>query len=375
MQEDTRFTGQLGPHAPAWPTPATGLSRHVVTASGHQMSYVTGGSGPPMVLLHGLGANSFTWRYVLPTLMQHYTIFAPDMFGCGDSDKANVDFSLHAMAGYVNGFMEAVGLDRAIFVGHSLGGGLTMQYCHEYPGHAERIVLVSSGGLGTDLHWLLRISTLPGANGIIGAMADPRTRLPQLSRTMEQRRLHRLDQEFDPDTQTMLDRFQSYETRQAFLSMLRHVGGLKGQRLSALAHLGELTVPVLLIWGARDSTIPVSHGRHALSFIPFAHLEVLPNCYHRPQIEAPRRFNELILDFLRAETWPPEHADEPGMDATWDGASSGDAIAIQPGRWQITANTWRKLAPALALVALAALTVPTGMLMRSRARRRQRLSL
>ena len=371
MHKDTLFTGDSGPVAASWPAPESGMTRAFVTVCGHQMSYVTGGSGPPMVLLHGLGANCFTWRFALPTLIQHNTIYAPDMFGCGESDKAGMDFSLDAMAEYVNGFMEAVGLQSAIFVGHSLGGGITMQYCHRYPGHAERIVLVSSGGMGRDLHWLLRISTLPGANSVIGAMADPRTRLPQISRTMEQRRMQQLAQEFDPNTPTMLDRFQSYETRQAFLGMLRGVGSLQGQRISALDHLTELTVPVLLIWGARDGTIPVSHGLQAASIIPCAHLEVVPNCYHRPQIEAPQKFCELVLKFLDSAVWPPPSAEVLAHDASVAGAAH---LAHQP-RWHVSAATWRRLAPALAPVALAALTVPTGMFMRSRVRRRQRLLL
>ena len=371
MQEDTLFTGHSGPEAASWPTAESGLTRKFATVCDHRMSYVTGGSGPPMVLLHGLGANCFTWRFTLPTLTQHNTIYAPDMFGCGESDKAGMDYSLDAMADYVNGFMEAVGLHSAIFVGHSLGGGITMQYCHRHPGHAERIVLVSSGGMGRDLHWLLRISTLPGANSVIGAMADPRTRLPQISRTMEQRRMQQLAQEFDPNTPTMLDRFQSYETRQAFLGMLRGVGGLQGQRVSALDHLTELTVPVLLIWGARDGTIPVSHGKQAASIIPLAHLEVLPNCYHRPQIEAPQKFCELVLNFLQSDIWPPVGSEQPEIMAT----VAHDAHLLHQPRWHVSATTWRRLAPALAPMALAALTVPTGMFMRSRVRRRQRLSL
>jgi pimeloyl-ACP methyl ester carboxylesterase len=354
------------PEAALWPPAGQSLQRRSVSVCGHQMSYVTGGSGPPIVLLHGLGANSFTWRFVLPALAREYTVFAPDMLGCGASDKVGVDYSLEAMAGYVLSFMDAVGLARAHIVGHSMGGGLALIFAHRHPARVDRLALVSSGGMGRDMHWLLRISTLPGAEGVLGALANPRLRIPQVSRQMEQRRMRRLDQTFDAQTPTMLDRFQSRETRQAFLSMLRGAGGLNGQRISALPVLAELAMPVLLIWGARDATIPVSHGQLAAGLIPRAHLEVLPQCYHRPQLEAPQRFIELLLAFLAAPVWPP--ATDP-LAASVFTTSPPLTLPLRP-QLRVTSATLRRIAP----VALAALSVPTSaaIIQRNRRRRRRR---
>lgn len=363
---DSEQGGNLGREASYWPPAGQGMTRRAVTVCGRQMSYVTGGSGPPLVLLHGLGANSFTWRFVLPTLMQHYTCYAPDMFGCGASDKGDMDYSLNAMASYVDGFFTALGLQRAHVIGHSLGGGLAMQFAHDYPGHIERLVLVSSGGMGRDMHWLLRISTLPGAEGIIGMLANPRLRVPEVSRRMEMRRMRRLDQTFDLHTPTMLDRFQSRETRQAFLTMLRNVSTIQGQRVSAVPLLSTLTMPVLLLWGARDSTIPVTHGHEAVALIPQAHLEVLPNCFHRPQLEAPQQFCTLVLDFLRAAAWPPALSDDSTTAFTsLDGGMTNGLVLAARRR-----ATLRRFA--LAPVALAALSVPTSaaLLRRRRVRRR-----
>jgi pimeloyl-ACP methyl ester carboxylesterase len=360
---DFEHAGALGTEASYWPPAGQGLTRGTVTVFGRQMSYVTGGAGPPLVLLHGLGANSFTWRFVLPTLMQHYTCYAPDMFGCGASDKGAMDYSLNAMAAYVNGFFDALGLHRALVIGHSLGGGVAMQFAYDFPGHIDRLVLVSSGGMGRDMHWLLRISTLPGAEGVLGMLANPRLRVPEVSRRMEMRRMRQLDQVFDPHTPTMLDRFQSRETRQAFLTMLRNVGTIQGQRVSAVPLLNTLTMPVLLLWGARDSTIPVTHGQQALTLIPNAHLEVLSNCFHRPQLEAPQQFCTLVLDFLRAEAWPPVAAD--GTTTAFTSLNANGMVLAARRRAAL-----RRLA--LAPVALAALSVPTSaaLLRRRRVRRR-----
>ncbi len=367
-----------------WPPTSSGLTRRSVSVGNHQMSYVTGGEGPPVVLVHGLGTSSFTWRFILPMLQQRYTVYAIDMLGCGESDKTDVDYQLEALAGYLKGFMDAVGLARPIIIGHSMGGGITMMFCHLYPGRAERVVLASSGGMGREMHWLLRVSTLPGAEGVIGVLCDPRSRVPQVSRSLEQRRMRRLSQEFDATTPTMLDRFQSPEARLAFLGMLRGIGSISGQKVSALPFLSSLAIPTLLIWGAGDRTIPVTHGQEAVKLIPRAHLAVIPNCFHRPQIEAPQRFCELVLEFLDAPVWPPITAATVTPDLATEipflEPISAPQRALRSNlRWQggnISPTAWRRLAPALAPVAIAALGVPTGMrLIRRRQQRRRAASL
>jgi pimeloyl-ACP methyl ester carboxylesterase len=362
----------------AWPSAASGLTRCSVQVGQHHMSYVTGGSGPPLVLVHGLGTYSFTWRFVLPVLQQRYTVYAIDMLGCGESDKTDVDFSLEALAGYLHGFLDAMHIARPIIIGHSMGGGITMMFCHLYPGRAERVVLASSGGMGREMHWLLRVSTLPGAEGVIGVLSDPRSRVPQVSRSLEQRRMRRLAQDFDATTPTMLDRFQSPDARLAFLSMLRGIGGISGQKVSALPFLSGLAVPTLLIWGADDRTIPVTHGQEAVKLIPCAHLAIIPNCFHRPQVEAPQRFCELVLEFLDAPMWPPVTAAPPTINTEipfLEPISAPQRALRSNLRWQggnISPTAWRKLAPALAPVAIAALGVPTGMrLIRRRQQRRR----
>ncbi|MBA3825808.1 MAG: alpha/beta fold hydrolase [Ktedonobacterales bacterium] len=364
----------------SWPPAESGLTRQFVTVGKHRMSYVIGGNGPPLVLVHGLGTASFTWRFVLPVLQQRFTVYAIDMLGCGESDKTDVDYRLEALAGYLHGFLDAVGLERPIIIGHSMGGGITMMFCHLYPGRAERVVLASSGGMGREMHWLLRVSTLPGAEGVIGVLSDPRSRVPQVSRSLEQRRMRRLDQEFDATTPTMLDRFQSPEARLAFLSMLRGIGSISGQKMSALPFLSGLAVPTLLIWGAGDKTIPVTHGKEAVKLIPCAHLEIIPNCFHRPQVEAPQRFCELVLEFLDAPVWPPVTAPAPETAIPFLEPISAPQRALRSNlRWQggnISPTAWRKLAPALAPVAIAALGVPTGMrLIRRRQQRRRAIGL
>lgn len=328
-----------------WPRPFDGLTRQTAVVFGYRMSYVTGGSGPPIVLFHGLGSTSFSWRYTLPILAQQYTVYAPDMLGAGESDKPEVDYSIASLASYANAFMHAIGLTRAHVIGHSLGGGVALKLSQLYPDRIERLILVSSGGMGREVHWLLRAATLPGADPVLRMMVDPRSPLPEASRKAEIRRMEQLQVEFDKNIPTVLDRMRSPEARKAFLRTVRGISGLNGQKVSALPHLHHLLdKPVLLIWGANDRTIPATHGQNAVKFISNAHLEIIEHCYHRPQIETPQVFNQMVLDFLSAEAWPPEGVHDAVVPAKFSGLAS---------RYPRMAGAWRTIRPAIGPAAMA----------------------
>lgn len=299
-----------------FPASDSGLIRHYVkihvpeTEAAVTLSYVKGGAGAPIILLHGLGATAAAWRRTLPVLMQQYTVYAIDLLGCGESDKPEGEYTIQAMADTIKQFMDEVGLTHAHIIGHSFGGGVTMQLCTTHPEMIDRVILVSSGGLGKAVHWLLRASTLPGAHRVIAALTSPRSPLPNASRVIEQQRMRRLNVEFDDVGSTIFERLQSPATRQAFIHMISSSSGLQGQKISALPLLSQLDKDVLIIWGRDDNTIPVAHGYAGATLIPRAHIEVIDNCFHRPQIEAPDTFNALVIHFLQAQQWPPEVDEE-----------------------------------------------------------------
>jgi pimeloyl-ACP methyl ester carboxylesterase len=300
----------------AWPLAASGLERRWVTVGGYRMSYVTGGAGEPVLLLHGIGSDASVWRHTLPALIRRYTVFAPDMLGCGQSEKPALDYSIEAMTHYVQYFMLAVGIERAHVIGHSLGGGIALTLQGFFPERVDRLVLVSSGGFGRELHWLLRINALPGAQQALSILSDPRAGAIGLSRALERRRMRRLAAAYDGESPTILHRLQQPEARRAFVRMARSAIGLRGQKMSALSHLPALTKPVLLVWGERDRILPAIQGYRAAALLPHAHLALLPHASHRPQLEAPRAFNEAVLAFLEAETWPPESGEQRIARAT-----------------------------------------------------------
>src|SRR6476660_2771361 len=141
---------------------------------GHCVAYREAGSGPVIVLVHGITSTSETWERVMPTLAKRFTVIAPDLLGHGGSAKPRGDYSLGAHASGVRDLLVALGHDRATFVRHSLGGGIAMQLSYQFPERCERLVLVDSGGLGRDVSVLLRAATLPGSELVLPLLAASR---------------------------------------------------------------------------------------------------------------------------------------------------------------------------------------------------------
>src|SRR2546423_5269436 len=124
------------------------MEHEEITLHGHSVSYRRAGWGPVVVLIHGITGSSLTWEEVIEPLAEHYTVVAPDLLGHGESAKPRGDYSLGAYASGVRDLLQAIGHDRATVVGHSLGGGVAMQFAYQFPERCERLVLVSSGGRG-----------------------------------------------------------------------------------------------------------------------------------------------------------------------------------------------------------------------------------
>jgi pimeloyl-ACP methyl ester carboxylesterase len=268
---------------------------------GHQVAYRSAGSGPVVVLLHGITSSSDTWGRVLPYLAARFTVVAPDFLGHGASAKPRGDYSLGAHANGIRDLLGALGHDRATFVGHSLGGGVAMQLAYQHPELCERLVLVSSGGLGREISPLLRAAALPGAELVLPLLTNPR--LIAGGRGVG-RLLSRVGLRLNTDLDEIARGHASLtdpETRSAFLHTLHTLVEPGGQRIDASDRLYLAThVPFLLVWGERDRIIPVAHGRAAHEQVPGSRLEVFPQAGHFPQLEDPQRFLDVLTDFIDA---------------------------------------------------------------------------
>jgi pimeloyl-ACP methyl ester carboxylesterase len=272
---------------------------------GRPVTYAEAGDGPVLLLIHGMGGTLENWQEVVEPLARHRTVIAPDLPGHGASAPGGGDYSIGALAAGLRDLLFALGHERATLVGHSLGGGIAMQLGYQFPEMVERLVLVSSGGLGPEVSPVLRAAALPGADLFIAATAGAGQRVGGALG----RGLSALGLRPNADVAEVLRGYASLtdpDRRAAFLGTVRSVIGTGGQRVDASdrLYLAE-AVPVLIVWGARDSIIPVRHGENAHRAIPGSRLEVFEDVGHLPQIEAPGRFIAALERFLR-ETEPAD---------------------------------------------------------------------
>jgi pimeloyl-ACP methyl ester carboxylesterase len=268
---------------------------------GHRIGYRIAGSGPAVVLIHGMLNSSRHWERVALRLAETHTVVAPDLHGHGHSAGPQGDYSIGAHAAGIRDLLSRLGIDRATIVGHSLGGGVAMQFFYQFPERTERLVLVSSGGLGREVSWPLRLAAAPGVEALLGA-ATSRPALALL------RRLSRAAPVVRP-THRALAGLQGDEARRGFVWTLRAVIDLGGQRVSARDRLQLAgAVPALIVWGGRDHTIPVAHGHHAHASIAGSRFELLPDAAHFPHLDDPEGLAGAIAGFL-ATTTPAEPLD------------------------------------------------------------------
>ena len=152
----------------------TAFEAHEVDLHGHESIYREAGSGPNLVLIHGMINSSRHWRGVAERLADSYRVIAPDLIGHGDSATPRGDYSLGAHAASIRDLLATIGVERATIVGHSLGGGVAMQFFYQFPQRTERLGLISSGGLGDEVSPLLRAAALPGSGALLKLVAQPR---------------------------------------------------------------------------------------------------------------------------------------------------------------------------------------------------------
>lgn len=284
--------------------PAAATEPKTVTLHGRTVTYAEAGSGPVLLLIHGMAGTYENWQAVIEPLARDHTVLAPDLPGHGASAPGGGDYSLGALAAGLRDLLIAQGHDRATLVGHSLGGGIAMQFAYQFPEITERLVLVSSGGLGPEVSAILRAAALPGADQFIAATAG----LGNTIGSKVARGLGVLGLRASTDVAVVARGYASLvdrDRRTAFLATLRGVIGAGGQRVHAgdRLYLAE-GMPVLIIWGERDPIIPVQHARNAHEAMAGSRLEIFDGVGHLPQLEAPGRFIAVLEQFI-TENEPP----------------------------------------------------------------------
>ena len=288
-------------HAPVGST-RDGFEEWQIELYGRRVVYRIAGEGPPVVLIHGMLNSSSHWRAVAVSLAGEHTVIAPDLIGHGDSAAPRGDYSLGAHAASIRDLLAAIGVDRASVVGHSLGGGVAMQFFYQFPQRVERLVLISSGGLGHEVSPLLRSAALPGVSALLSATLRPRlvAGLAGAGSRLRERGVENTGVQLQAIARALRP-LESAGARSAFLHTLRSVIDIHGQRVSATDRLGLLEhVPTMIVWGERDRTIPIEHGRLAHEAIRGSVFATLPRAAHFPHLEDPDGLAALLAQFLSA---------------------------------------------------------------------------
>lgn len=280
------------------------IERRSIALHGHRVSYLVAGDEPGagrpvVVFVHGIAGSATGWETVLSRFGRDLTLIAPDLLGHGRSDKPRHDYSLGAHANGLRDLMIALGIEQATVVGHSFGGGVAMQFAYQHPERCSRLVLVSSGGLGSEVSWLLRAMTLPGVEYLMPLL------FPSYIRdagNAVQRWLRGLGLR----SPRFAEMWRSYtaltesENRQAFVSTLRSVVDVAGQTVSAHDRLYLASrLPTLIVWGQHDNIIPVTHAHAAQAALPGSRLAIFDQSGHFPHAEEPDHLVAVLDDFIR----------------------------------------------------------------------------
>lgn len=301
---------------PDTPAPDVEIRTEYRMVHGYRRAYRIAGSGPVVVLIHGIGDDSSTWTETITLLAPHYTVIAPDLLGHGRSDKPRADYSVAAFANGVRDLLWVLGYDHLTVVGHSLGGGVAMQFCYQFPRMVSRLVLVAAGGVTHDVSPALRAASLPFAPQLLTVLRLPgalplvarAARLASIMPAIPGFRKYSPSYHFTDhvDLVRILSGLSDACARAAFQRTLRSVVDWRGQIVTMLDR-SYLTaqLPVLIVWGDDDSVIPYRHAELAHAAIGHSRLETFSGSGHFPFRTDPDRFASLIVDFITSTTTTP----------------------------------------------------------------------
>ena len=280
------------------------ISDHYIDVDGIRTRYWIAGEGAlPVVLIHGLGTSAEIWRFNIDALASRYRVYVPDLPGFGRTEEANqMTYSPEAYSGFLWGFMNVLGIRRAALVGHSLGGGIVLRTVLDHPERVERMILVSSAGLGREISLPLRLASLPFFERVFFKpplwvfklflrrhVYDPAVITPEFARLY-------------------YELFFQPKAIHAFAEILRAICTLRGARPGILEPIRKgletIFTPTLVIWGRQDRILPSSQAFDAAARIPRASLHVFTHCGHMPNVEYPEEFNRIVLDFLQEDRGP-----------------------------------------------------------------------
>lgn len=279
------FAGSTAHAATSAPRTTPAQKDDFVTVYGAKIHYIETGSGPVVVLLHGLGGNSTNWAFNIAPLAQKFRVVVPDQIGFGKSDKPLINYRVATYVDFLDAFLKELKIERASLVGNSMGGWIAALYALAHPDKVERIVLADAAGFslpGLDLQQMLVLnpSTREGMKELV-------------SRVFYNKQFFMADSFIDASMAARINAGDGYTIRSLTESILRREDFLDNS-------LSAIKQPVLVIWGREDGLLPLADGQRFQKEIPGAELVIFDQCGHVPQVEKSGEFNAAVLKFLSA---------------------------------------------------------------------------
>lgn len=265
-----------------------------ITVEGIQIHYLMKGKGSPLLLLHGLGASSITWRDNIGSLSENFQVYALDLPGHGDSDKPSIEYEPGRILRLIKLTIETLNMENPAIIGNSVGGSLALMMSLRYPNMISKTVLVNSSSLGKEINLYLRLISVP----LLGSLLEG-SGLKSTIRMLK-------NVFYDPSfiTADLIDHLSrtrsSPGAKEAVVKVIRNsvnIGGVRDRYILS-DRLQELKMPLLVIWGAQDRIFPVSHAYNAAATTNQVNIHVFEQCGHWPQMEKAEEFNSLVLKFL-----------------------------------------------------------------------------
>jgi pimeloyl-ACP methyl ester carboxylesterase len=270
-----------------------------VTLHGHRRAFVKAGSGPALLLLHGLACDHTTWDPVIRELATRYTVIAPDLLGHGASDKPRADYTVGGYANGMRDLLAVLGVDRVSVIGHSFGGGVAMQVAYQFPERTERLMLVSAGGLGREVTPLIKAIQMPGWETLMRLATRPVLRPVVTGALRASRDLWPTYTRDLGEVASIVDSWQDRRTRFAIRHLVNAVIDWRGQVVT-MADRFYLTanMPFAAIWGADDQVLPARHLETVRHLAPDALTRLLPASGHFPHRDHPAEFIAFVDAFM-----------------------------------------------------------------------------
>jgi pimeloyl-ACP methyl ester carboxylesterase len=269
-----------------------------VTVDGRQVFVAQQGSGEPVILLHGFGLSSYSWRKIMPELAKSFHVIAPDLNGFGWTERPSdpAAYTREGQERLVLGVLDALGIARAQFVGHSYGGGLTLFIASRHPERMQSMVLVDSSAPTYANDRRTRLANLRPLNHLFlqGALR-PRYIRKALAASVHDPAL------VTPElVQEYLDRLRVEGEYDAYYGLTARRGPPPAKDAPGEVVLERIGVPSLVVWGDDDRLVKLADGRDASRRLPDSHFEVLAGSGHTPMEEKPAELVRLLEPFLRA---------------------------------------------------------------------------